>query len=333
MNSPKFKSLETGVGVGETSGPGRGSLRREPWVGPAGVAGSLEQGGEALGKEAEGAERAPGGAGVGRSEEACPGERAGAARLGLRGPGAGAVDPSGCGSQSRTGGGGGQWSFFAAPRARWLVRAEFSSPRGLSGPRLTHRGPRSGVWTTALRGPRRGAPPLRVPGARAQRDGLPPRSPPSPGALAGTHRARGPALRAGPRSGSAGPAQAPVVAAVGPLYGALWEPRERALGQGRGRCRGISMVPPARLLERPGRCAGGRRAGPAGSGADAHAPPALSASAPGALGLGSRPGRRGDGVAAPAAACVSAAAAPAAPGAARGLLGPGRLPALLPMHG
>lgn len=115
------------------------------------------------------------------------------------------------------------------------------------------------MWTTALRGPRRGAPPLRVPGARAQRDGLPPRSPPSPGALAGTHRARGPALRAGPRSGSARPAQAPVVAAVGPLYGALWEPRERALGQWRGRCRGLSMVPPARLLERPGRCAGGAR--------------------------------------------------------------------------
>lgn len=90
--------------------------------------------------------------------------------------------------------------------------------------------PRSGVWTIALGGPGRGAPPLRVLGARAQRDGLPTRFPPSPGTLAGTHHARGPALRAGPRSGSARPAQAPVVAAVGPLCGALWEPRERALG-------------------------------------------------------------------------------------------------------
>lgn len=171
-----------------------------------------------------------------------------------------------------------------------------------------------------------------APGARAQRDGLPPRSPPSPGALAGTHRARGPALRAGPRSGSARPAQAPVVAAVGPLYGALWEPRERALGQWRGRCRGISMVPPARLLARAAGAVRGRRAGTAGSGADAHAPP-LSASAPRALGLGSRPGRRRNGVAGLAAACVPPAAPSAAPGAARGLLGSGRLPALLPMHG
>lgn len=93
----------------------------------------------------------------------------------------------------------------------------------------------------------------------AQRDGLPPRSPPSPRTLAGTHCARDPALRAGPRSGSARPAQAPVVAAVGPLCGALWEPRERALGSWRGRCRGLSMVPPARGLERPSRRAGGAR--------------------------------------------------------------------------
>lgn len=188
------------------------------------------------------------------------------------------------------------------------------------------------MWTTALRGPSRGAPPLRVQGARAQRDGLPPRSPPSPGALAGTHRARGPALRAGPRSGSARPAQAPVVAAVGPLYGALWEPRERALGPWRGRCRGLSMVPPARLLERPGRCAGGAQ-GSLGAGRTLTpllpSPPARRSP----LGPWGRHGRRRVGMAALAAACVSPATASAAPGAARGLLGSGRLPALLPMHG
>lgn len=185
---------------------------------------------------------------------------------------------------------------------------------------------------TAPWGPRGEAPPLRVPGARAQRDGLPPRSPPSPGALAGTHRARGPALRAGPRSGSARPAQAPVVAAVGPLCGALWEPRERALGPWRGRCRGLSMIPPARGLERPGRRAGGAR-GPPGAGRTL-APLLLGPpSHHRALGPPSRHGRRRVGFVAPAAACVSPAAESAAPGAARGLLGPGRLPALLPMHG
>lgn len=169
-------------------------------------------------------------------------------------------------------------------------------------------------------------------GARAQRDGLPPRSPPSPGALAGTHRARGPALRAGPRSGSARPSQAPVVAAVGPLCGALWEPRERALGQWRGRCRELSMVPPARLLERPGRCAGGAR-GPPGAGRTlALLFPSLSPRR-GAFRFGSRHGRRRASTVTPAAACVSSPAASVAPGAARGLLGPGRLPALLPMHG
>lgn len=154
-----------------------------------------------------------------------------------------------------------------------MIRADFSSPSGLSGARLAQKKIRASPPNAAPdRGvcerPRRGAPrprgaaalvPLR---AQVQRDGLPPRSPPSPGALAGTHRARGPALRAGPRSGSARPAQAPVVAAAGPLCGALWEPRERALGPWRGRCRGLSMVPPARGLERPGRCAGGARGAP-----------------------------------------------------------------------
>lgn len=146
------------------------------------------------------------------------------------------------------------------------------------------------------------------------------------------HRARGPALRAGPRSGSARPAQAPVVAAVGPLCGALWEPRERELGQGRGRCRGLSMVPPARRLERPGRCAGGARR-PPGAGRTLapllHSPPPRRC----VLGLRSRYGRRRVGIVAPAATCVSPAATSAAPGAACGLLGPGRLSALLPMHG
>lgn len=171
-----------------------------------------------------------------------------------------------------------------------------------------------------------------MPGARAQRDGLPPRSPPSPGALAGTHRARGPALRAGPRSGSARPVQAPVVAAVGPLCGALWEPRERALGPWRGRCRGLSMVPPACRLERPGRRAGGAW-GPPGAGRTLA--PLLLSPPPhrGALGLRSRHGRRRVGIVAPAGARVSPAADSAAPWAACRLLGPGRLPALLPMHG
>lgn len=134
------------------------------------------------------------------------------------------------------------------------------------------------MWTTALWGPGRGAPLLRVPVAREQRDGLPTHSPPSQGALAGTHRAPGPALRAGPRSGSARPAQAPVVAAVGPLCGALWEPRERALGSWRGRCRGL--YGPARPPARAAGAARGRRAGTAGSGADARAPSSLPASAP-----------------------------------------------------
>lgn len=49
------------------------------------------------------------------------------------------------------------------------------------------------------------------------------------------------------------------------MCGALWEPRERALGSWRGRCRGLSMVPPARGLERPSRRAGGAR-GASGAG-------------------------------------------------------------------
>ena len=133
-------------------------------------------------------------------------------------------------------------------------------------------------------------------------------------------------------SGSARPAQAPVVAAVGPLCGALWEPRERALGPWRGRCRGISMVPPARRLERPGRRAGGTRGSPGAGRTLALFLPSQSPRR-GALWHWTRYGRRRVGTVALAAACVSPAAAFAAPGAARGLLGSGRLPALLPMHG
>lgn len=153
------------------------------------------------------------------------------------------------------------------------------------------------------------------------------------------HCARDPALRAGPRSGSARPAQAPVVAAVGPLCGALWEPRERALGSWRGRCRGLSMVPPARGLERPKRRAGGAR-GALGAGrplAPLLHPPPPPPPPPGrgALGLCRRHGRRRVGTATPAAAGVfpASAAVAAAPRAVGGLLGPGRLPALLPLHG
>lgn len=227
-------------------------------------------------------------------------------------------DPSGCVYRSRRGGVGSGVS-QRPPGSRYWLRGGFSSPWGLSRPGLTQRGPRSGVWTTALRGRRRGAPPLRVPGAA--------RRPPAPLPAV----PRGP-RRHSPRSGSTRPVQAPVVAAVGPLYGALWEPRERALGPWRGRCRELSMVPPARRLERPGRCAGGAR-GPSGAGRTLT--PLLSSPPPrrGALGLRSRHGRRRVGMAALAAGCVSPAAASAAPWVACGLLGSGRLPALLPMHG
>lgn len=65
------------------------------------------------------------------------------------------------------------------------------------------------------------------------------------------------------------------------MCGALWEPRERALGSWRGRCRGLSMVPPARGLERPSRRAGGAR-GALGAGrplAPLLSPPRLLAAA------------------------------------------------------
>lgn len=231
------------------------------------------------------------------------------------------------------GGKGGPWSFSASPRPGYLLRGEFSSPRGLSGPGLTQRGPRAGVWTTALRGPRRGAPWRQVPGARAQRDGLPPSSPPSPGAP----RRHSP--RSGPRT--AGRAALGLrQARSGPGSGGGRAIVRCIVGAARAGARAVEGAAPRDLYgpaRPPARAAGavrGRRAGTAGSGAGARAPPPLSASAPRALGLGSRRlGRRRHGVAGPAAACFSPAAPSAAPGAAHGLLGSGRLPALLPMHG
>lgn len=94
-----------------------------------------------------------------------------------------------------------------------------------------------------------------------------------------------------------------------------------------------ALYGPARPPARAAGAVRGRCAGIAGSGADAHAPPSLTASAPQPAWALSRHGRRRVGMAALTVACVSPATASAAPGAARGLLGSGRLPALLPMHG
>lgn len=98
-----------------------------------------------------------------------------------------------------------------------------------------------------------------------------------------------------------------------------------------------ALYGPARPRAREALPARGRRAGSAGSGAATRAsssPPPSPPPGRGALGLCRRHGRRRVGTATPAAAGVfPASAVVAAPRAVCGLLGPGRLPALLPLHG
>lgn len=272
-----------------------------------------------------------GGGSVGPSRRV-RGERAGAASLGPQGPwGSGVVDPSGCVSESRKGGGGAV-EFLRVPQTQVSGPGRVFVPMGPIWARADAEGAPVGGVDDRAEGPKkRGAV---APGAgRAGATRRPPA--PLPAVPWGPRRH---SPRSGPRT--AGRAALGLrQARSGPGSGGGRAIVRCIVGAARAGARAVEGAVPRDLYgpaRPPARAAGavrGRRAGTAGSGADAHAPPSLSACAPRALGLGSRPGRRRNGVAGLAAACVSPAAPAAAPGAARGLLGSGRLPALLPMHG
>lgn len=226
---------------------------------------------------------------------------------------------------------------FRSPGHRSEVRGTFSSPRGLSGARLAQRGP-----------------PVRGVGDRAGRPRVRGAAGPSAGRVGAARRPPAPlptipqdprrhSLRSGPRA--AGRAALGLrQARSGPGSGGGRAIVRCIVGAARAGARVVegavprALYGPARPRAREAQQARGRRAGSAGSGAATRAssfpspPPGR-----GALGLGRRHGRRRVGTVTPAAAGVfsasAAVAAAAAPRAGGGLLGSGRLPALLSLHG
>lgn len=168
--------------------------------------------------------------------------------------------------------------FLPVPRPRYRVRGEISSPWGLSGPELAWRGPPvRGVGDRAVGPEMRGA---AAPGAG--RAGAA-RRPPTPLPAV----PRGP-RRHSPRSGPRATGRAALglrQARSGPGSGGGRAIVRCIVGAARAGARAVegavprALYGPARLPARAAGAARGRRAGTAGSGADARAPP-LPASAP-----------------------------------------------------